>query len=123
MQISGGANVHNDALQFLAEQGLVGFGLIFLCGLLLACPPFSQAWHIFRAKMTSETEGDVSKKACGWINRFPVMLVAVSVGTGATVCHSLGDLPFRDPAIMLVWVLAWVCVPGWFPLIKKERAK
>ena len=123
MQISGGANVHNDALQFLAEQGLVGFGLIFLCGLFLACPPFSQAWHIFRAKMTSETEGDVSKKACGWINRFPVMLVAVSVGTGATVCHSLGDLPFRDPAIMLVWVLAWVCVPGWFPLIKKERAK
>ena len=36
------------------------------------------------------------------------------------VCHSFGDLPFRAPSILIVWVLAWVCVSGWMPVIKKQ---
>ena len=119
MQIDGGANVHNDSLQFLAEQGAVGYALILLCFALLVVPLFWQAWFVCRAKTTSEDDGENASRQCGWLQRFPVPLFAVSVGAGATVCHSLGDLPFRDPAVMIVWVLAWSCVPGWIPIVRK----
>jgi len=119
MQIGGGANVHNDSLQFLAEQGAVGYTLILSCVVLLIVPVFWQAWFICRTKPASEGEENASNKEYGWLRRFPIPLVAVSVGAAATVCHSLGDLPFRAPSVMIVWVLAWSCVPGWLPGIKK----
>lgn len=112
MQIQGGANVHNDSLQFLAEQGAVGFGLLLGCALLLVIPLFWQAWHLYRIL---PTQG-------GWLRCIPPPVVAVWVGTGATVCHSLGDLPFRAPSILTVWVLALVCVTGWIPVVKKQQS-
>ena len=116
MQIEGGANVHNDSLQFLAEQGIVGYVLILLSAVLLIVPAWWQARYICRVKIT-DSEGHLKK--IGWLHRLPVPLIGVTIGTGATVCHSLGDLPFRDPAVMLVWVLAWACVPGWIPSVRK----
>ena len=124
MQIVGGANVHNDALQVLAEQGAVGLALILLCMALLIVPLFWQAVRVCRAQaISSEGGGDAVGSHYGWLHRFPIPLFAVSVGAVATVCHSMGDLPFRDPAVMLVWALAWSCVPGWMPLIKKTAGK
>ncbi len=116
MQIDGGANVHNDTLQFLAEQGAIGYALIILCVVLLVVPVLWRAWLVCRVKIT-DSEGNPCK--AGQFYRFPIPLVGVVIGTGATICHSLGDLPFRDPAVMLVWVLAWACVPGWIPNIRK----
>jgi hypothetical protein len=64
--------------------------------------------------------GDKSVKDAGWLYLVPIPLIGVALGTGTTVCHSLGDLPFRDPIVLLVWALAWACVPGWLPAIKKS---
>lgn len=119
MQIEGGSNVHNDTLQFLAEQGIVGYSLIVLCALLLIFPVFWQAERVCKAQMLIASNRDAPDKGFGWLQTFPVPLVSVSVGAIATVCHSLGDLPFRAPSVMLVWVLAWSCVPGWMPGIRK----
>jgi O-antigen ligase len=122
LQIEGGANVHNDSLQFLAEQGVVGYGLMVACALLLALPLFGQAWRLCRLKAPAEAQGGTAATK-GWLSRIPPPLVAVWVGTGATVCHSLGDLPFRAPSILAVWVLSLACVSGWLPVIRDQARK
>ena len=117
MQIIGGANVHNDTLQFLAEQGWVGFGLLALCALLTAIPAVVPMWKRYRESVqTAQPVG------------FPRMIysqspvsIAVIVGTFGTIAHSLGDLPFRDPAVLITWFLAWACAPGFIPDVKKRR--
>jgi len=118
MQIGGGANVHNDTLQFLAEQGTVGFGLILLSALCLIIPVLVQAVRLSFAKIASNSDAETSTKVSGW-RRVPLVLTCVIIGAGATVCHSLGDLPFRDPAVLLIWTLSWICVLGWVPTVKR----
>jgi hypothetical protein len=115
MQIEGGANVHNDSLQFLAEQGWVGYGLLLACASLLVVPLFRQAVSLCRAP----NGGDLKPPRPAWLYRLPPPIVGVFVGTSATVCHSLGDLPFRDPAILIIWVLAFVCASGFLPAVHK----
>lgn len=119
LQIQGGANVHNDSLQFLAEQGVVGYGLLLLCVAALLLPILWQAFRLCRelAKNTVPSES-IARPA--WLYRLPPEFVAVLVGTAATVCHSLGDLPFRSPAVLTVWVLALVCAAGFLPAVRRK---
>ena len=116
MQIDGGANVHNDTLQFLAEQGAVGFGFLVLCMLSLVVPLLWQSVKINRALAQTERGAAFSKPA--FLYRLPPEAVTVFVGTVATIGHSLGDLPFRAPAVLVVWVLAFVCAKGYFPIVR-----
>ena len=118
MQIVGGANVHNDSLQFLAEQGWVGYGLLLVCVSLLVVPLLMQALRLSKEGATSDAGAFTFPKPA-WLYRWPAPLVGVFVGTGATVCHSLGDLPFRNPAVLIVWVLALVCASGFIPAARK----
>ncbi len=118
MQIDGGANVHNDALQFLAEQGVAGYGLMLVCVSLLVVPLFGRAMRLCRDGAEAAAEATPPPQPA-WLYRLPAPLIGVLVGTGATVCHSLGDLPFRDPAILIVWVLALACASGFFPAVRK----
>jgi len=118
MQIQGGANVHNDTLQFLAEQGAVGFGLMALCALTLIVPLTVQAVRTTRALSATGIDAIPAKPV--WLYHLPPELVAVFVGAAATVCHSLGDLPFRSPAILTVWLLAFVCAGGFLPAVRRK---
>jgi hypothetical protein len=58
-----------------------------------------------------------------WLYYLPPEVVAVFVGTTATVCHSLGDLPFRSPAILTVWLLAFACADGFLPAVRSSKAR
>jgi hypothetical protein len=119
MQMEGGANVHNDALQFLAEHGWVGFGLMLICVALLVCPLLWQSVRFCKAGQgIGATDNPPPKPA--WLYRLPAPLICVFVGAAATVCHSLGDLPFRAPSVMIVWVLAFACVSGFLPSVRKN---
>ena len=119
MQIQGGVNVHNDEWQFLAEQGYVGFGMIAACVLMLIAPLLVSVLKLMRnARYLTKKDVDKNSPASHWLYCIPLPLIAVFVGTAATVCHSLGDLPFRTPAVLTVWVLALACVPGWIPVLK-----
>lgn len=82
----GWANVHFDFLQFLAEFGLVGMGL--LMGALSV-----MVWHLFRGP----------RRGALW-----VMGVG---GLALVVVFSLIDLPFRCPAILLTWVAVLGALP------------
>ena len=102
----GGANVHNDAMQFLVEHGVVGFGLMLGAVAALLVPVFR------RLRLAHETHAD------GWTGE-PWLLFRVSpitilllVGTTLTFLQSLIDLPFRSPAILVSWVIAMACAPA-----------
>ena len=117
LQIIGGANVHNDSLQFLAEQGVVGFGLMVLFAVLLFG---GMAWQVISFCRAKRVLAKSRKMTPGkWLYLTPPPTMAVWAGTTATICHSLGDLPFRSPAVLTVWLLAFVCAVGWVPAAKK----
>jgi hypothetical protein len=111
MQVVGGANVHNDTLQFLAEQGWTGFGLMLLCAFSVIIP----AWiPIVRCcRLSFKTGQPVPSPRV--IYCLPPEVIAILVGTCATVVHSMGDLPFRDPAVLFVWLCAIAVIPGFIP--------
>jgi hypothetical protein len=117
-QVVGGSNVHNDMFQFLAEHGVIGFGLMLAFGLGVVIPLLLETIRFCRLK----PKGDHSPTAVlktHWFYRVPPVVVAVFAGTAATVMHSFGDLPFRSPAIVVIWLLAFVCTTGWLPVMKK----
>lgn len=123
MQVTGGANVHNDAWQFLAEQGYVGFGVLLACVLALLVPLWMSLFRLIRnAFQLSKQDIDQNSPSAHWFYCIPLPLVAIFIGTAATTCHSLGDLPFRNPAVLTIWVLALACAPGWLPIIRRTKS-
>jgi len=78
---SGRANVHNDFMQYLAEFGVVGLGLILLAVAVLL-------WPLLRYPIWNHP-----------MIFFPMM------GVLLTCLHSMIDLPFRNTAIILSWTI------------------
>ena len=83
----GWANVHVDALQYLAEFGVVGMGLLLS----------ALGWML----------RDWLRPPC-WREALGVMGAA---GLALVVGFSLIDLPFRCPAILYTWVAVLAAVP------------
>lgn len=118
MQIIGGSNVHNDMFQFLSEHGYVGFGLMMAFALPVVISLLRETLRFCRVKPSGSNTSRESK-TFSWFYRMPPVVVAVFAGTTATVIHSFGDLPFRSPAVLVVWLLSFVCAFGWLPVMKK----
>ena len=113
----GQANVHNDMLQFLAEHGIVGFGLMLAAVAVLVTPILRGAWRL--ANTTQELE-DWTHPYFPPLLRVPAVIYAVLLGTSATVIHSMIDLPFRSPAILMTWCLLLACAPAFLPTQPKQ---
>jgi O-antigen ligase len=83
----GWVNVHNDPLQFLTEFGVVGAGLLAAGVIVLIISiPRSGVW----------------RRGVG---------VMVLIGCSMVWLHSLIDLPFRCPAILLTWTALLASLP------------
>jgi len=116
--IVGGSNVHNDMFQFLVEHGVIGFGLMMAFALGVVIPLLLEVIRFCRLKPTGgQSPGGVTKTH--WFYRLPPVIVVIFAGATATMVHSFGDLPFRSPAILAIWLLAFVCASGWLPVMKK----
>lgn len=102
----GQANVHNDTLQFLAEHGWIGFGLMLGCVAALVLP-------FLKALLTSpsRTISDAQADRC-WVNRLNAACLFVALSTAIIAFHSFIDLVFRSPACMLLYALMLVCAPA-----------
>jgi O-antigen ligase len=84
----GMGNVHNDALQFLAEFGLAGAGLLLaVLATLLAA--------LFRSRV--------------WRRTFAPVPLA---GLATVLLYSLMDLPFRCPAVLIAWLVVLAAMPA-----------
>ena len=107
----GQANVHNDTLQFLAEHGFVGLGLLLAAVTVLLTPILRGAWRL----LTAPAVVDWDNPHCPPLLRVPAIIYAILLGTLATVIHSMIDLPFRSPAILITWCLCLACAPAFLP--------
>ncbi|HPF99786.1 MAG TPA: O-antigen ligase family protein [Kiritimatiellia bacterium] len=95
---TGDANAHNDPLQFLVEFGAVG-------GVLMAGVVLSLLVPILRSGR--------------WLD--PLMLFPLA-GAGVTALHSLIDLPFRSPAILMAWLLILAAMLRQLPPSARKQA-
>lgn len=105
----GRANVHNDALQFLCEHGMIGFGLMVAMFLVLLV-------HGIAGIIMGRRETDVvTMRKHTWLGSVSPCAWAVLAATAAMAFHSTLDLPFRSVANMLVWFIGLACLPGLTP--------
>jgi O-antigen ligase len=95
---SGRANVHNDFMQYLAEFGVVGFGLILLAVAVLF-------WPLLRYPMWSHP-----------------MILFPMLGILLTCLHSAIDLPFRNTAVILTWTTI-LAVVGEYASLTAKRSR
>lgn len=94
----GKANVHNDPLQFLAEFGVVGAGsMAGVVGLLIAA--------IRRAK-----------------TGFPPVVLLPLLGVSLVGLQSLIDLPFRSPAVLILWLVCLGSVSHVIPARREGKS-
>ena len=109
----GQANVHNDTLQFLAEHGWVGFGLMLACIAALAIP----FWYTLLRSPNVPLNDVVADRA--WFNRISAYCIFALVATSLIVAHSFIDLVFRSPACMMLYGILFVCADGFVPPKRK----
>ena len=112
-QAPGGANVHNDGLQFLAEHGLVGLGLIVAMVLLLLWPVFKTwTWLVKSVRFMKKKDQPPQPVQ---IFALPAPAFFILVAATATLIHSFGDCPLRSPAILSLFFVSLAAIPGFLP--------
>ncbi len=121
IQVVGGINVHNDYLQFLAEHGLVGFGLMVAIVILLVWPS-GQIW----AAMAKAIRFAPMRKQPPQPRSLFVLPAAAFALFWAAICtliHSFGDCPLRSPAVLSLFFVELAAIDGFLPHIelKQER--
>ena len=117
-QIVGGANVHNDHLQFLVEHGIVGFvALLAIVALLLW--PFIRQWlalvQFYRFKKGKKPPRPIP------IFAMPASAFFILTTAVATTIHAFGDCPLRSCAVLDLFFISIAAIPGFMPRIEPRR--
>jgi len=118
IQKVGGMNVHNDYLQFLAEHGVVGLGLLVAIVLMTVLPGY-KIWtalvDIYRFTPPKEQPPRPLKIFVIPAPVFCILLTAV-----ATLIHAFGDCPLRSPAVLSLLLVSLAIIDGYLPRLKKS---
>ena len=109
LRSAGRANVHNDAVQYLCEHGVIG--LVLILGLIFVL--IGQLW--FRLAVMPRKHDDGAIQPRSWFMSVSPVVWFCIIGTSATVIHSLIDLPFRNMAIIATWFIALASAPSFVP--------
>ena len=113
IQMVGGMNVHNDYLQFLAEHGLVGFGLMVVIVLMLVSPVV-RAWKkLVRSVRFAKASALPAKPVQLFALPAPVLFILLTAV--ATFIHGFGDCPLRSPAVLTLFLVSLAVLPGFLP--------
>lgn len=112
-QVVGGANVHNDYLQFLAEHGLVGFSLLVACVWLLALPT-GREWKRRAAKALAAERSNMGSSTLTLFAVSPP-IVWTFLGCVAVLVHAFGDCPFRSAAVLAAFLAILPASFGFMP--------
>jgi len=110
-----GDNVRNDPMQFLAEHGIVGFGLMLGAAVLLFIPFCRRLWHAHETQSLGRTGSG------SLFLRLSPIAVTLFVGVLLIAAYSLIDLPFRSPAVLVMWVAALACAPAFLPVARGQE--
>ena len=108
--------MHNDFLQFLAEHGLVGFGLLVAMVVMLLSP-IVRTW---RKLVTAAAFSKGAKRPPRPIAIFalPASTFCILAALAATLLHSLADCPLRSPAVLALFFVALAAAEGFMPKLK-----
>ena len=109
----GGANVHNDYLQFLAEHGAVGFSAFVALIVLLVWPVFRQ-WLAMVSGLRFQKKSSLPPVPRPlFVLPPPVLFLLLSAAV--TLVHALADCPFRSAATLSFFFAILAAVPGFMP--------
>ena len=110
---TGGANVHNDYLQFLCEHGSVGCLLLLAIFLLLVAPLFMAWYGLYRtARFTKEDKAPPKPRAIYFL---PAGAFWILLGDTALLIHAFGDCPMRAGSILGLFFVSLACAEGYLP--------
>lgn len=113
LQGSGGVNVHNDYLQFLAELGAVGFLFIVACVALLWRPLFLNWLNLVRRSIMAARSNMGSSSLAVFMVEAPVLWSFL--GLIAVMIHAFGDCPFRSAAVLSLFFTIQAATMGFVP--------
>ena len=119
MQKVGGANVHNDILQFLAEHGLVGvIMLISMVAMLLW--PLGRIWKALVDSVRFVKPKEQPPRPIG-VFALPASVFCILATAVATLIHSMADCPLRSPAVLSLFFVSLAALDGFLPKLKKPE--
>lgn len=113
IQVTGGINVHNDHLQFLAEHGLVGYGCLVAMVVLLLLPVFGKLRKMAALVRFIPTKDQPPKPVSLFIVPAPVFCILMTAA--ATLIHGFGDCPLRSPAVLTLFFVSLASIDGFLP--------
>ncbi len=118
IQKVGGVNVHNDYLQFLAEHGAVGLGLLVAI-VLMTIWPVGGIWkELVNAYRFTPPKNQPPQPIQIFVLPAPVFCIAMAAV--ATLIHAFGDCPLRSPAVLSLFLVSLSAIDGFLPRIKKH---
>ena len=113
IQRVGGANVHNDHLQFLAEHGLAGVGCMVAIVILLLLPVIRQ-WKSILRDLRFKKKKELPPKPLV-IFALPAPVFFILITALATFIHAFGDCPLRSCAVLDLFFISLAALPGFMP--------
>ena len=109
----GGANVHNDHLQFLCEHGAVGLALLVTMLILMAWP-ISVVWN--RLYMASRfLRGETAPPKPKAIFVLPAAAFWILAGNVCVMIHAFSDCPLRGAAVLTMVFASLPAAEGFIP--------
>ena len=120
LQTVGGANVHNDYLQFLCEHGAVGLFLLVGVALLAAAPVCRDWYRLYRAARF--TKADKAPPPPRALYCLPAGALWILLGAVSLLIHACGDCPMRSAAVLSLALVSLACAEGYVPREIAEEA-
>ena len=120
-QIKGGANVHNDWLQFLTEHGILGFGtMVIICWFLYS--PILFGWKkLFNDVRFAHSKQLPAKPVRLFVLPAPIFFLLLTVL--AAFIHGFCDCTMRSPAVLIHFFIAFAVMEGYMPRHARPHLK
>ena len=119
LQKIGGANVHNDHLQFMAEHGAVGYACLVAI-VLMVLWPLGRIWRVLVDSIRFTPPKLQPPKPVA-IFALPAPVFCILMAAFATFVHAFGDCPLRSPAVLSLFFIELAAMDGFLPVLRESN--